>query len=99
MQAGKLDSDLRIQPARFRKELLRSEGRIIGRYDTRLEGTDVDSAGERPEYDPSYASVQGAFTATFNDYVRRDLKWESDLTYEALTDKVLPWSYERQQNQ
>ena len=93
------NSNLRISPAHFEKELLRSEGRTIGRYDSRLEGTDADSAGDRPEYDPSYASVQGAFTATFNDYVRQDLKWESDLTYEALTDKVQPWSYEKQQNQ
>ncbi len=93
------NSNLRISPTRFRKELLRSEGRTIGRYDSRLEGTDADSAGERPEYDPSYSSVQGAFTATFNDYARQELKWESDLTYEALTDKVQPWSYEKQQNQ
>src|SRR5262249_40394258 len=60
--------------------------------------TDLDNAGDRPEYDPSYASVQGAFTATFNDYIREDLKWDSELTYEALTDKVQPWSYEKQQN-
>lgn len=93
------DSNLRISPTPFRKELLRSEGRTIGRYDSRLEGTDADSAGDRPEYDPSYASVLGAFTATFNDYVRQDLKWETDLTYEALTNKVMPWSYEHQQNQ
>jgi carboxypeptidase C (cathepsin A) len=92
------NSNLRISPTRFRKELLRAEGRTIGRYDSRLEGTDADSAGERPEYDPSYASVQGAFTATFNHYVRDELKWDTDLTYEALTDKVMPWSYERQQN-
>jgi carboxypeptidase C (cathepsin A) len=92
------NSNLRIPPGRFRKELLRSEGRTIGRYDSRLEGTDEDSAGDRPEYDPSYASVQGAFTATFNHYVREELKWDTDLTYEALTDKVRPWSYERQQN-
>jgi carboxypeptidase C (cathepsin A) len=93
------NSNLRISPTRFRKELLRSEGRTIGRYDSRLEGTDSDSAGDRPEYDPSYASVLGAFTATFNDYVREDLKWDTDLTYEALTNKVMPWSYDRQQNQ
>jgi carboxypeptidase C (cathepsin A) len=92
-------SNLRISIQRFRKELLRDEQRTIGRYDSRLEGTDADSAGERPEYDPSYASVQGAFTAAFDDYVRQDLKWETDLTYEVLTDKVRPWSYEKQQNQ
>jgi carboxypeptidase C (cathepsin A) len=92
------NSNMRISPARFRKELLRTEGKTIGRYDSRLEGTDIDSAGDRPEYDPSYSSVQGAFTATFNSYVRDELKWDSDLTYEALTDKVQPWSYEKQQN-
>ncbi len=91
-------SNLRISIQRFRKELLRDEGRTIGRYDSRLEGTDADSAGERPEYDASYASVQGAFTAAFNDYIRQDLKWETDLPYEVLTDKVQPWSYEKQQN-
>ena len=92
------ESNLRISPTRFRKELLRAEGKTLGRYDSRLEGSDADSAGERPEYDPSYASVQGAFTATFNHYVRDDLKWDSDLTYEALTNKVQPWNYERYQN-
>ncbi len=30
---------------------------------------DFDAAGENPEYDPSYASVQGAYTAAFNEYV------------------------------
>jgi len=91
-------ANLRISIQRFAKELLRDEGRTIGRYDSRLEGTDADSAGERPEYDPSYSSVQGAFTATFNDYIRNELKWETDLPYEVLTDKVSPWSYEKQQN-
>jgi carboxypeptidase C (cathepsin A) len=92
-------SNLRVSIQRFRKELLRDEQRTVGRYDSRVEGTDADSAGERPEYDASYASVQGAFTATFNDYVRQELKWESDLVYEVLTDKVRPWSYEKHQNQ
>ncbi len=49
--------------------------------------------------DPSYSAVQGAFTAAFNDYVRGELKWESDFPYEILTGKVNPWSYARQQNQ
>lgn len=91
-------SNLRISMQRFAKELLRKEGKTIGRYDSRLEGADLDSAGDRPEYDPSYASVQGAFTAVFNEYIRKDLKYDTDLTYEALTDKVRPWSYARFEN-
>jgi len=45
-------ADLRIAPGRFRKELLRDSegneaGRILGRYDARYEGWDVDAAGRR----------------------------------------------------
>ena len=92
-------ANLRVSIQRFAKELLRKEGRTVGRYDSRLEGTDTDAAGERPEFDPSYSSVLGAYTALFNDYVRTQLKFESSLPYEILTNKVQPWSYSRQQNQ
>jgi carboxypeptidase C (cathepsin A) len=37
--------------------------------------------------------VKGAFTAAFNEYVRNELKYESDLIYEILTDKVRPWDF------
>jgi carboxypeptidase C (cathepsin A) len=92
------ETNLRVSMQRFAKELLRKDRRTIGRYDSRLEGVDRDAAGETPDYDPSYASVQGIFTSTFNDYIRGELKYETDLTYEALTDKVLPWNYQRFQN-
>ncbi len=90
--------NLRISESRFTKELLREERKTIGRYDSRLEGEDLDAAGDRPEYDPSYASVQGVYTAMFNNYVRTDLKFDSDLPYQVLTDKVQPWSYDHFQN-
>jgi carboxypeptidase C (cathepsin A) len=93
------DANLRISISRFDKELLRKERRTVGRYDSRLEGIDLDSAGERPEYDPSYASVQGVFTAMFNAYVRDELKFETDIPYEVLTDRVRPWNYDKFQNQ
>jgi carboxypeptidase C (cathepsin A) len=92
------ESNLRISMQRFGKELLRKDRHTIGRYDSRLEGTDLDAAGERPDYDPSYASVQGVFTAVFNDYIHRELKFETDLPYEVLTNKVQPWDYKRFEN-
>jgi len=91
-------SNLRISESRFTKELLRDERKTIGRYDSRLEGDDLDAAGDRPEYDPSYASVQGVYTAMFNNYIRTDLKYDSDEPYQILTDKVQPWSYDHFQN-
>ena len=91
-------SNLRVQIQRFAKELLRNERRTVGRYDGRMEGIDLDAAGEFPEYDPSYSVVYGPFSATFNDYVRSDLKVESDEPYEILTGKVQPWNYAPFQN-
>ena len=86
-------ADLRVGIFRFVKELLRDERRTVGRLDSRFKGIDRDAAGEMFEYDPSYATIQGPYTAAFNDYVRRDLGFESDLTYEVLSGLFETWSY------
>jgi carboxypeptidase C (cathepsin A) len=92
-------TDLRIDIYRFVKELLREQRRTVGRLDTRFTGIDRDAAGERFDYDPSYAAIQGPYTATLNDYVRSTLRYESDLPYEILTGRVQPWDYSKHQNQ
>lgn len=91
-------ANMRIRIDRFDKELLRTSRRTVGRLDSRFTGIDLDAAGERPEFDPSMAAISGEYTAVLNDYVRRELKFESDLPYEILTDKVRPWSYEKATN-
>jgi carboxypeptidase C (cathepsin A) len=75
------EANLRVSPARFRKELLRDQRAILGRYDARFEGTDVDAAGETPGYDPSDAGIEGAFVTALHDYLDRELKYSSDETY------------------
>ena len=92
-------TDLRINIARFCKELLREEERTVGRFDSRYKGIDRDSAGENYEYDPSSAVIQGAYTATLNNYVRDELEFESDLPYEILSRRVHPWDYSGHQNE
>jgi len=86
--------NMRLRVGRFNKELLRKKGKTLGRYDSRILGIDYDNAGESYDYDPSYdRTVHGAFTAAFNDYVRRNLNYKSDLPYEILTGKVWPWNF------
>ncbi len=92
-------TNLRIEIYRFTKELLRDQGLSAGRLDSRFTGSDRDAAGEKPEYDPSYINIQGPYTACLNDYVRSELEFESDLPYEILTGRVLPWNYDKYQNQ
>jgi carboxypeptidase C (cathepsin A) len=82
--------NLRVSAFRWFKELERDKRRTIGRLDSRFEGIDVDAAGERFEYDPSEASYEGAFVATFHDYTRRELKWDSDMYY-TVSANVRPW--------
>jgi len=91
-------ANLRIEIQRFTKELLRSERRTIGRIDARFTGIDRDAAGERPEFDPSIAAIIGPYSGMLNDYVRNDLKFDSDLPYEVLTSRVRPWSYAPYEN-
>ena len=47
-------SNLRLYVGRFNKELLRSEGKTVGRLDSRFTGNDYGNAGESFEYDPSW---------------------------------------------
>ncbi|MCW5878460.1 MAG: hypothetical protein KIS80_06295 [Anaerolineales bacterium] len=92
-------TNLRIEIHRFTKELLRAERRTVGRLDSRFTAADRDAAGENYEFDPSYAAIQGAFTATLNQYLRQELNFESDLPYEILSWRVYPWSYKEFENQ
>jgi len=75
------EANLRVSPTRFRKELLRDQRQILGRYDARFEGTDTDAAGENPGYDPSGTGVSPAFVSAFHDYLERELKYTSKETY------------------
>lgn len=85
-------SNLRIDMMHFIKELLRSQGRTVGRFDSRFKGIDANIVGEYFEYDPSADAIFGAFTSTFNQYIQTELKWTKDAHYKILTN-VQPWDY------
>jgi carboxypeptidase C (cathepsin A) len=94
-----MNNDLRIDLMRYLKELLRDRRRTVGRLDSRFTGIDRDAGGAGPDFDPSMAAITGPFTATFNDYVRRDLGFERDRVYEILSiDVNRAWSYREFEN-
>ena len=88
---------LRIKDVQFFTHLLRGEGKMLGRFDARFSGfryepgTDVTGYQDW-EYDPSDEAVTGPLGAAFNDYVRRELQFESDIPYELVAD-VQPWNF------
>ena len=89
--------DLREPDTRFFFDLLKDRNRSIGRYDARYTGIRFQPGTDDYDFDPSYEAVRGPFTSAFNDYVRRELKYESDLPYNILTS-VEPWNFNNVQN-
>jgi carboxypeptidase C (cathepsin A) len=87
--------DLRVHILRFCKELTRDQRRTVGRLDSRYVGIDRIIDGDNLENDPSADEVTGAFAAALNDYLRKELEFESDAFYEILSMKThKAWDYE-----
>jgi carboxypeptidase C (cathepsin A) len=88
------ETNLRVSPSRFRKEVLRQDRRTLGRYDMRFEGEDVDAAGETPGYDPSDTGISGAFVAALHNYLESELKYESTDAYRPTAYNIIAGSWD-----
>lgn len=89
-----LAHDLRIDPTFFRSELLRKEGKVVGRFDGRVAWDTTDQAAQSAGYDPSYSLAYGAFSTAMLDFLGRELAYKEDRPYEILTGKVQPWRWD-----
>jgi carboxypeptidase C (cathepsin A) len=85
------ESNLRVSLQFFLKELGRSDKKTYGRLDSRFEGIDLSAATATPEYDPSMAAIIPPYTSAFNNYVRSELGYKSDLIYYILGGGIGPW--------
>ena len=87
-----LDSDylvkanLRVNLPQFMQELQRSRGLTTGRLDARFSGPTFDLIAEYADYDPQETAISGAFVAAFNTYVREELKFGQDKTYQVFAN-------------
>ena len=88
-----LSSNLRISGPQFEKTLLHDRRKIIGRFDARMTGYDLDPTNDSPDFDPSLSEYLPAYTTEWNNYVRNTLKFESNVKYEVLSPLVQPWDF------
>ncbi len=87
-------NNYRVDLGAFNKELLRDQRRTTGRLDSRFTGIDRNAGGDNPETDPSMNAIRPPYTATFNDYVRGDLNFKTDLEYYILGGGITsPWNW------
>ena len=85
-----LDYNLRVPNSYFWKELLRDKGYTMGRLDSRYLGIDGTDAGSRPDFNPELTSWLHSFTPAINYYIRSELNFKTDVTYN-MFGPVHPW--------
>jgi carboxypeptidase C (cathepsin A) len=74
-------ADLRVQASEYFAELLREEGKIVGRLDSRFTGGNQDLLSQFGDYDPQSTGISPAYTAGFMHYFYNDLKVNRKLYY------------------
>lgn len=82
------DQDLRISDQVFFSELLREQGRMVGRLEARVTGPMGARKSREWEFDPGIEALVGPFTMANNAYMREQLGVQTDQRYEILSMDV-----------
>ena len=86
------DSNLRVSDPRFRKALLHDEDKIVGRYDGRVAGYDLDRMNDEETFVVDDAWLDPAYSSLCNAYLRDELGWEPRFTsFEAGLADTIDW--------
>jgi len=88
-----IQNNLDIPTRFFWKDLLRDQGKTIGRLDSRYLGIDRKDIGVGPDYSAELTSWLHSFTPAINHYIRKELKFKTDIKYN-MFGNVRPWNNE-----
>jgi carboxypeptidase C (cathepsin A) len=75
------EANLRIDVRKFTHYLLIDQKVRVGRLDARFTGPDPDGLMDTQSYDPSGSATRPPFTSVFNNYVRTELGYKTDMPY------------------
>lgn len=78
----------RIPLAAYVKDIRKSDGRIVSRYDADVAAPDPDPWGVDVEDDPILAGTLAPFTEAFVGYVRDELDFKTDMPFALLSNEV-----------
>lgn len=77
-------ANLRLDVVKFTHYLLIDQKLRVGRLDGRFTGPDPDGLLDTPFYDPTEPAIRPPYTAVFNNYVRAELGYKTDMPYNVL---------------
>ena len=86
--------NLRVDLAKFDTELLRDEGKMIGRIDGRFAGPEETRTEQDPDFDTSIAAILPPYTAVFGNYIKQELGYDTDMKYYALGGGIGHWDFQ-----
>jgi carboxypeptidase C (cathepsin A) len=75
------DANLRIDVPKFTHNLLLDQKLRVGRLDGRFTGVDPEGLLDTQFYDPAESAILPPYTSAFNNYVRSELGYQSDMPY------------------
>ncbi|HEX5305651.1 MAG TPA: peptidase S10 [Dyella sp.] len=81
-----LKANLRVTGGMFEHELQAATGITTGRLDSRFDGPSLDPLSKTSKYDPQSSAISSAYVATFNNYVRTQLKFGQGMRYRLFAD-------------
>jgi carboxypeptidase C (cathepsin A) len=89
-----LKADLRINGGEFEQTLLGDTDLTTGRLDSRFSGPSMDPLSKEADYDPQSAAISSAYVSSYNDYVRKELKYGQDKVFKPLIDNEKIWNFQ-----
>jgi carboxypeptidase C (cathepsin A) len=74
-------ANLRLDVLKFTHYLLIDQKLRVGRLDGRFTGTDPDGLLDTGFFDPTDSSIRPPYAAVFNNYLRAELSYKTDMPY------------------
>jgi carboxypeptidase C (cathepsin A) len=82
------EANLRVDVRWFTHRLLAGQKLRVGRLDGRYAAPDPEGYLDTPFYDPTAGATTPPFTSMFNDYIRRDLNYKTDMNYNVMSPEA-----------
>ncbi|HEY1265177.1 MAG TPA: peptidase S10 [Terriglobales bacterium] len=79
-------ANLRVDVAKFTHYLLLDQKLRVGRLDGRFTGPDPEGVLDTPFYDPTEPAIVPPYNSVFNNYVRTELGYKTDMQYNVFPD-------------
>jgi carboxypeptidase C (cathepsin A) len=88
------EANLRVNVPKFTHYLLIDQKLRVGRLDGRYTGPDPNGLLDTPFYDPTGSATQPPFTSVFNNYLRTELGYKTDMPYDVRAqDRGNKWDW------